>query len=145
MIDDLRSILGSTAVLGVAARSRLVRLALLTVLLQSAHFVEELARGLHQRLPELLGLPPMSLALFVTFNLFWIAVWLLAVVGIRMRIRAALFPTWFLAIATTLNGVIHPLLALAERAYFPGLWTSPVVGAVGAILLFRLAQYTRPR
>jgi hypothetical protein len=161
--EGLRSMLGSTAVLGVLAavamfltlsrgsgvldpreRRRVARLAALALLLQSAHFVEEWSSGLHERLPQLLELPPMPVTWFVAFNLFWIAVWGLSILGLKSLRRAALFPLWFLALGTAVNGIAHPLLALTQGGYFPGLWTAPLTGVAGFLLLRRLASFTRP-
>ncbi len=55
----------------------------------------------------------------------------------------AFFPVWFFAIAAIVNGVAHPLPAVAARGYFPGLITSPVVGVVGVLLWLRLVAVTR--
>ena len=62
--------------------------------------------------------------------------------GLGRRRQVALFPLWFLGIASVANGLIHPLLALNAGGYFPGLVTSPLVGAVGALLLARLSRVT---
>jgi hypothetical protein len=126
-----------------AARGHLARLLVLALVLQCGHFAEELATGFHDRFPEMLGLRPWSLAFFVPFNLFWIAVWGLSIVGLRAGLRVALFPIWFLGIGCAANGVAHPLFAALEWAYFPGLWMSPLVGVVGILLLRRLASFTR--
>jgi hypothetical protein len=125
-----------------ATRDRLVSLFLIGIAAQSFHFIEEFVTGFHCRWPELLGLSPWSAEFFVSFNVSWIAVWALSAAGLRAGIRAALFPTWFFAIGMTVNLVGHPLLALNAGGYFPGLWTSPVVGVIGVTLLGRLAGYT---
>jgi hypothetical protein len=41
------------------------------------------------------------------------------------------------------KGILHPLLSLATRSYFPGVWTAPVVGVFGLLLLRRLGLHTR--
>ncbi|MCP5090226.1 MAG: hypothetical protein GY949_04810, partial [Gammaproteobacteria bacterium] len=56
----------------------------------------------------------------------------------------AYFAAWFLAIAGMLNGVAHPLLAIAAGGYFPGLITSPFIGAAGVWLWLGLRKATRP-
>jgi hypothetical protein len=159
--DELRSILASTAVLGIcavfaagltAARGPIVtsaldlrsavRMAILVTLLQCAHFGEELATGFASRYPELLGLAPLANSFFVSFNLFWIAVWALSCWGLARRRQLALFPLWFLGIAGVLNGVAHPAFALFTGGYFPGLLASPFVGVAGFLLLRRLARVT---
>jgi hypothetical protein len=115
MNDELRSLLPSTAILGVAVVIAVlltvtrgwaddrgthiraaVQIAVITVLLQAAHFGEELFTGFHERFPALFGLAPMSLPFFVSFNLAWLVIWSLCVWGLASRSRAALFPLWFL-------------------------------------------------
>lgn len=126
------------------SRNRLLRVALPAVVLQIAHFTEELSRGFYVRFPELIGLRPWPAGFFVSFNLVWIALWILSLVGLRSHPRAALFPLWFLGIASALNGIAHPLLSILARSDFPGLWTSPFVGVAGVLLLRRLVLFTEP-
>lgn len=125
-----------------AARRRVLLLAAPALAWQGLHFAEELATGLYERLPALFGQAPWSVGFFVAFNLAWIAIWALSLLGLRAGAHAALFPIWFLAIGCTLNGVLHPLAALATGGYFPGLWTSPVSGLLGWLLLRRLGALT---
>lgn len=84
----------------------------------------------------------MPLSFFVCFNLAWIAIWITSVRLLRRGRRAAFFAAWFLAIAGVLNGVAHPLMALASGGYFPGLITSPIIGIAGVILWRRLRGAT---
>jgi hypothetical protein len=119
-----------------------VRMAILVALLQCLHFGEELGTGFASRYPELLGLAPLPSAFFISFNAFWIAVWVLSCWGLAHRRRLALFPLWFLGIACLLNGLAHPAFALLTGGYFPGLLTSPLVGVAGFLLLRRLARVT---
>ena len=113
--------------------------------IQGLHFAEEWATGFNCRFPELLGLHPWSIELWATFNLVWIGIWLLSLYGLRIGMRAALFPLWFLGIAGAVNLVAHPLLALAEGGYFPGLWTAPLCGLSGGLLLRGLTSLTDDR
>ena len=83
----------------------------------------------------MLGLSPWSPRFFVSFNLFWIALWALSLWALSARKRAALFPLWFLGIASVANGVFHPALAFRAGGYFPGLLTSTFVGVAGGWLL----------
>jgi hypothetical protein len=101
--------------------------------------------GFYVRAPEFLGFVAWSSEFFVIFNLCWIALWLLGAVGIKGRIRVAFFPVWFFAIGMVGNAIWHPLLCLATRGYFPGLFTSPFGGIVGAMLLSRLWKLTAPK
>jgi hypothetical protein len=119
-----------------------VRLAVIAVVLQAAHFMEEFTTGFHERFPELLAIAPWSMQFFVSFNLFWLAIWTLSIWGLASHRRAALFPLWFLAIGGFANGIAHPLLSAGAGGYFPGLLTSPLVGAIGFLLLQRLLVIT---
>jgi hypothetical protein len=119
-----------------------VRVVVLAILTQALHFVEELATGFHQRFPELMGLTAWSARFFVSFNLFWLAIWSLSVWGLAARKRPALFPFWFLGIGCMANGLAHPFFSILTRGYFPGLVTSPFVGVVGVLLLRRLLLVT---
>lgn len=112
--------------------------------IQAMHFGEEWAAGFHVLFPAIFGLDPIPLPLFVAFNLAWIAVWMLSVPFIRLGRRSAFFAAWFLAIAGVLNGVAHPILAIAAGGYFPGLLSSPVIGIAGLILGQRLYRATSP-
>lgn len=114
----------------------------ITTAVQSAHFAEEWVTGFHARFPALLGLNPMPLSFFVAFNLAWIVIWIISIPFLRLGRRAAFFAAWFLAIAGILNGVAHPMMAIASGGYFPGLITSPVIGIAGLILWQRLQRAT---
>lgn len=165
MSEELRSILVGTAGLwaavvvaliltlarggvggSVAQVRAAVRTAIAAVLVQAAHFAEELATGFHRRFPELLGLEPWPVAFFVSFNLFWLAIWGLSIGGLAARRSIALFPLWFLGIASVVNVLAHPLLSLRDGGYFPGVVSSLLLGLAGAILLRHLLRLTaRPR
>jgi hypothetical protein len=123
------------------AASRVLALA---VAIQGIHFAEETATGFHARFGPLFGVPAMPLSLFVIFNLAWLGIWVTSVAGLRSARTIAFFAAWFLAIAGTLNGLAHPLLAVAVGGYFPGLWSSPVIGAASVWLWLRLRTATRP-
>ena len=111
--------------------------------MQAVHFVEEAATGFHQRLGDVFGVPDIPFPLFVTFNLLWIGIWVASVPGIRSRRAWAFFAAWFLAIAGMINGVAHPLLAIATGGYFPGLVSAPLVAAACVWLTVRLTKATR--
>jgi hypothetical protein len=117
------------------AIARLQTPAVVAVVSQAAHFGEEAASRFYVVFPETLGLAPWSATFFVPFNVAWLAVWIASIAMLSRHPRAAVLPLWFLAIASIANGIVHPLLALVAGAYFPGLWTSPLVGVVGIWLL----------
>ena len=114
----------------------------LTTAIQSVHFAEEWATGFNVRFPALLGLDPMPLPFFVSFNLAWLAVWIASIPAIRLGRKLAFFAAWFLALAGILNGVAHPILAIVSDGYFPGLITSPLIGLAGVLLWKRLHEAT---
>ena len=120
-----------------------IRLAVIAVILQGAHFAEELFTGFHQRLPSLFDLPPISYGLFVGFNIAWLGIWSLSVWGLSVRNQVAMFPLWFLSIGCIVNGIAHPVLAVLAGGYFPGLVTSPIAGIVGVMFFRRLHVVTR--
>ncbi len=124
------------------ARHAAARALGLAVGVQSIHFAEETATGFHERFPALFGLPAMPLSFFVVFNVTWLGIWVASVPGLRSGRSAAFFAAWFLAIAGMFNGIAHPLLAIAARGYFPGLASSPLIGAAGAFVWIRLRRAT---
>ena len=111
--------------------------------IQAVHFAEEWATGFHVRFPALLGMDPMPLSFFVSFNVAWLAIWIASIPLVRQGRTPAFFATWFLAIAGMLNGVAHPAMAAISGGYFPGLITSPFIGLAGLMLWRRLKNATR--
>jgi len=114
----------------------------LATAVQCAHFAEEWATDFHVRFPALFGLEPMPLVVFVVFNLTWIAIWIASIPLLRSARKPGFFAAWFLAIAGMLNGIAHPLMALASSGYFPGLVSSPFIGLVSIYLWWRLQGAT---
>ncbi|MEQ8857548.1 MAG: HXXEE domain-containing protein [Pseudomonadales bacterium] len=84
----------------------------------------------------------MPLSVFVGFNLVCIGLWIAAIPGLRSASPWALGAAWFLAIAGVMNGIAHPLLAVAAGGYFPGLVSSPLIGVAGLVLWRRLRAAT---
>ncbi len=124
------------------ARHAAARALALAVGVQSIHFAEEAATGFHERFPAVFGLPAMPFSFFVVFNVTWLGIWAASVPGLRSGRAAAFFAAWFLAIAGMLNCIAHPLLAIAARGYFPGLASSPLIGAAGVLVCIRLRSAT---
>jgi Protein of unknown function with HXXEE motif len=117
---------------------RLLWPAALAVVVQAAHFAEELGSGFQRELPSLAGAPPWSLARFALFNGAWLVAFAWAA-ATRGRSRLGLAILGFLALGGgLLNGVAHVLLAIWRGGYFPGLATAPICGAAGAWLLWTL-------
>jgi hypothetical protein len=125
-----------------AERRSAARVLAVATAVQAVHFAEEAATGFHERFPALVGLPPMSFALFVGFNVAWLAIWVASVPGVGAGRRIAFFPAWFLALAGVLNGVAHPSFAVLVGGYFPGLATSPFIAAAAGWLATRLLAAT---
>ena len=127
----------------VAERLAASRVLGLAVVFQGAHFAEEAVIGFHEQLPAIFDLQRIPFTLFVGFNLLWLAIWLVSIPGIRASHRGAFFAAWFLAIAGMINGVAHPLLAVAQEGYFPGLISSPMVAVVCIWLWLHLWKATQ--
>ncbi|MDP9161240.1 MAG: hypothetical protein M3O09_13555 [Acidobacteriota bacterium] len=104
----------------VVGRERTARLLLIGVAAQRLHFMEEFVTGIQDRLPALLGLPPLRENFVVAFNLTWLSVWILSAIGLQKGYWFALFPVWFFAIAAIVNGIARPMLAVVAHGYFPG-------------------------
>ena len=128
----------------VAERSATAHALALAIAVQSVHFTEEAMTGFPGRLGALLSLPAMPMSFFVTFNLTWLLIWIISVPAIRTARAFAFFAAWFLAIAGMFNAIAHPILAIASGGYFPGLVTSPLIGAAGVWLWLRLHEATYP-
>ncbi len=128
----------------IVQRRKAARALVVALLVQTLHFIEESASGFHHEFPATFGLPGMSFGAFAAFNLLCIGVWVAAIPGVRAGHSLAYFAAWFLALAGMLNGIAHPLLAVAADGYFPGLVSSPVIAAAGLWLWQRLRRATRP-
>lgn len=115
-----------------------------TLVIQGGHFAEEASTGFPERLGILLGLPAMPMSFFLAFNLAWLVIWIASIAGIRSGRTLAFFAAWFLAITGMFNAIAHPLLAIAAGGYFPGLITSPIIGAAAVWLWRRLRAATQP-
>ncbi len=127
----------------VAERQVAARALTVALVMQSVHFAEEAGTGFPERLAALLGLPAMPFSFFISFNLIWIGIWIVSVPGLRSARTGAFFASWFLAVAAMFNAIAHPLLAVAAGGYFPGLVSSPFIGAAGVWLWVNLEKSTR--
>ena len=115
--------------------SRTVNIAAICLAVHCLHFTEEYFTGFNERFPNLLGLPAWPVTFFVVFNLSLIGVWLLSIYDLRQARWYAIFPVWFLAIGSAVNGIAHPVMAFLSEGYFPGLVTSPIAGFAGILLI----------
>lgn len=126
----------------VDAFRKLTVFAIIAVVVQAIHFGEELSTGFHVQFPALFGLDPMPLGFFVAFNVGWLVIWAITIPGLARSSRLAFFVFWFLGLASVMNAVAHPLMALAVSGYFPGLITSPLCGIAGGMLVAWLNRST---
>ncbi len=101
------------------------------------HLAEETAFGFHILFPQLLGLTPWPVSVSLVFNIGWVVIWL-GNIFLFATTRFTMTIFWFLAIASTINGIAHPALSFLVGGYFPGLITSPFVGVLGILIVRRL-------
>jgi hypothetical protein len=113
------------------------------VLIQCVHLIDEYRAGFYQAFPAIMGSVAWSARQFLVFNLVWLAVFMLAGIGLAREWRPAYLIALFLALGGGVgNGLGHTLLALRAGGYFPGTYTAPLALLAGAILTFQLY---RPR
>jgi Protein of unknown function with HXXEE motif len=118
---------------------------LLAIAVQCLHFTEEFLTGFQRQFPMLTGYE-WSDAQFVTFNMAWLAVFVLAGLGVYRRMQLAYLVVLFLALAGGVgNGAGHLLLSVTQRRYFPGAATAPLCLLVGTALLTRLFGEAKAR
>jgi hypothetical protein len=111
---------------------------LFAVAVQCLHFTEEFATGFQRQFPKLMGYE-WSDARFVTFNMVWLAVFVLAALGVYVRLPMAYLVVLFFALAGGVgNGAGHLLLCAVQRRYFPGAVTAPLCLLLGVALLAKL-------
>lgn len=123
---------------------RVLPVYLLAVAVQCLHLTEEYLAGFYRQFPKLMGGGSWSDALFVTFNMLWLAVFVLAGVGVYRRWQMAYVAVIFLAlIGGVANGVAHLLLSAMYWRYFPGVVTAPLCLLVGIAVLVKLFARTR--
>lgn len=117
-----------------------IRLILITAIcFHLVHLAEETVYEFHVLFPQLLGLAPWPVSVFLAFNFTWVLIWLCGVYFYPLN-RITMTTFWFLAIASAINGIAHPVFSLMVDGYFPGLVTSPFVGLLGILLIRRLNQ-----
>lgn len=117
---------------------QLIKWIVLGLAIHSLHLSEEFATGFYVRFPKMFELTPWTAEFFVLFNLTWMAIWSVSIIGIWKDRRIALIPIWFFAIGSLGNVIAHPIFALSQGGYFPGLWTSLLAGWIGFNLIRRL-------
>jgi hypothetical protein len=74
----------------------------------------------------------------------WLALLILAALGVYRRIALAFLAVFFLAVAAGVgNGAGHLLLSLRQGGYFPGAAKAPLCFLAGVGLLYRLLSGNR--
>ena len=92
---------------------------LLAVTVQCLHFTEEYVTGFQNHFPRLFGYD-WSDQRFVTFNMLWTAIFVLAGLGIYRRVQLAYLIVLFLAFIGGIgNGISHLVLSAMYQRYFP--------------------------
>jgi len=116
---------------------------LLATAIQCLHFTEEYLTGFQHEFPRLFG-EDWSDARFVTFNMLWLAAFVVAGLGVYRRTPLAYLIVLFLALIGGVgNGTSHLALSASYGRYFPGLITAPFCLLAGIALLTRLFARTR--
>jgi hypothetical protein len=111
---------------------------LLAIAVQCLHFTEEYLTGFQRQFPRLMGYE-WSDGRFVAFNMAWLAVFVLAALGVYRRVPLAYLIVLFLALAGGVgNGAGHLLLSATQGRYFPGVATAPLCLLAGIGLLSKL-------
>jgi len=121
---------------------------LLLILVQGLHSIEEYLNRLWTVLAParfLAGLVSKNLALgflLINIGLFLIGLvcWFITT---RQNIISHPRLIWLWILIETLNGIGHPLLALNQGSYFPGLITAPILLILSFYLARQLLIYNR--
>jgi len=117
---------------------RVLPIYFIAVAIQCLHFAEEFATGFQRQFPKLLG-SEWTDAQFVVFNMIWLALFVLAGLGVYRRIQLAYLVVLFLAaVGGVGNGAGHLVLSATQSRYFPGSVTAPLCLLAGIALLVRL-------
>jgi len=118
--------------------ARVLPIYLLAVTVQCLHFTEEYVTGFQHQFPRLFG-EDWSDARFVTFNMLWLAAFVLAGLGVYRQVLLAYLIVLFVALIGGVgNGTSHLVLSTMYRRYFPGVITAPFCLLAGIALLTRL-------
>jgi Protein of unknown function with HXXEE motif len=111
---------------------------LIAIVVQCLHFTEEYVTGFQHQFPRLFG-EDWSDARFVTFNMLWLAAFVLSALGVYRRVALAYLVVLFLALIGGVgNRASHVVLAAMSGRYFPGIVTAPFCLLVGVSLLSRV-------
>ena len=125
------------------APQKVLGIYLVGISVQCLHLCEEYLTNFQIHLPQLFGYK-WSDSMFLSFNLVWLCIFILAAFGALHKIRIAYLIIWFYAIAGGIgNGIFHSALSLNRGGYFPGLITSFAHLIVGILLIRGLTSIGR--
>lgn len=111
------------------------------LVVQITHMLEEYRGGFYRLFPPVFGAEPWSATRFLTFNLVWLIVFIIAGLGLMRGRRGAYLLALFLALGGgVLNGLGHLALSIRQGGYFPGAYTGGLALIIGSILAFRLLR-----
>jgi hypothetical protein len=103
--------------------------------------VEEYRTGFYSVFPPVFGAEAWSAARFLTFNLVWLAIFVVAGFGIASSRRPAFIVALFLGLGGGIgNGLGHLALAARRGGYFPGVYTAVLALFAGSALLRALLR-----
>jgi len=126
--------------------TRIKLIFLMLVLVQGLHSIEEYLGKLwedFQPAKILSGLVSNNLEkgfLIINIGLFIFGIWSWAI-PVRKNYSIARSLIWFWIFLEMINGIGHPILAIYERSYVPGIATAPVLFIL-AVYLFRELRKT---
>jgi hypothetical protein len=111
------------------------------VFVQCLHLIEEYHTRFYSAFPPILGGQAWSPGRFLAFNLAWLAVFVVAGIGMTTSRRPAFLVALFLGLGGGIaNGLGHLALAAQRGAYFPGTYTSVLALFAGSALLRKLLR-----
>jgi tryptophan-rich sensory protein len=111
------------------------------VFVQCLHLIEEFRTGFYSAFPPVLGGQAWSPTRFLAFNLIWLAVFVVAGIGMTAARRPAFLVALFLGLGGGIaNGLGHLALAARRGGYFPGAYTAVLALFAGSALLRKLLR-----
>jgi len=125
--------------------ARILPVYLIAIAVQCLHFAEEFTTQFYRVFPKLFG-SEWSASQFVVFNMLWLAMFVLAALGVYRQVALAYLVVLFLAaIGGVGNGASHLILSAKQGRYFPGSLTAPLCILAGAVLLLKLFGRSKHR
>ena len=119
---------------------RVLPLFLLAIGVQILHFTEEFISQFYIRwFTEITHKEPFSVNNFVMNQMTVYFLFIIAAIGIYKKWKITQLLVWYMIIMMLLvNAIQHPILAIATKGYFPGLYTSFFGIILGPVLFKRM-------